>query len=171
MNDTVYRNASISEENLFPDRHPAGNKFDEWSDAMEERRRLKSVQKKGAKSVFPNGKKSSKKILKTLRIKSYKGYVVCDFYLHRNCIYSTLVRSVFHTSVEWTGVKCGARASQVWKKRHTSVSSKPAQNTFWGHYKSPLYHLNMVKVGILLFYFSLQSAFCNTTETYGDYPL
>lgn len=43
MNDTVYRNASISEENLFPDRHPAGNKFDEWSDAMEESEKMKKI--------------------------------------------------------------------------------------------------------------------------------
>ena len=43
MNDTVYRNASISEENLFPDRHPAGNKFDEWSDAMEEAGKMKKI--------------------------------------------------------------------------------------------------------------------------------
>lgn len=43
MNDTVYRNASISEENLFPDRHPAGNKFDEWSDAMEESGKMKKI--------------------------------------------------------------------------------------------------------------------------------
>ena len=43
MNDTVYRNASISEENLFPDRHPAGNKFDEWSDAMEESGKVKKI--------------------------------------------------------------------------------------------------------------------------------
>ena len=43
MNDTVYRNASISEENLFPDRHPAGNKFDEWSDAMEEVGKMKKI--------------------------------------------------------------------------------------------------------------------------------
>ena len=43
MNDTVYRNASISEENLFPDRHPAGTKFDEWSDAMEESGKVKKI--------------------------------------------------------------------------------------------------------------------------------
>ena len=43
MNDTVYRNASISEENLFPDRHPAGNKFDEWSDAMVEAGKMKKI--------------------------------------------------------------------------------------------------------------------------------
>lgn len=43
MNDTVYRNVSISEENLFPDRHPAGNKFDEWSDAMEESGKMKKI--------------------------------------------------------------------------------------------------------------------------------
>ena len=43
MNDTVYRNASISEENLFPDRHPAGNKFDEWSDAMDEAGKMKKI--------------------------------------------------------------------------------------------------------------------------------
>lgn len=43
MNDTVYRNASISEENLFPDRYPAGNKFDEWSDAMEESGKMKKI--------------------------------------------------------------------------------------------------------------------------------
>ena len=46
MNDTVYRNASISEENLFPDRHPAGNKFDEWSDAMEEAGKMKKTKVK-----------------------------------------------------------------------------------------------------------------------------
>lgn len=36
MDDTIYRHASISEENLHPDRHPGRQKLEEWSDALEQ---------------------------------------------------------------------------------------------------------------------------------------
>lgn len=36
MDNLMYRNCSIAESNLGPNRHPASNKFEEWSDNMSE---------------------------------------------------------------------------------------------------------------------------------------
>ena len=37
MDDMIYRNDSIAEENIDPNGHPAENKFEEWSEEVSER--------------------------------------------------------------------------------------------------------------------------------------
>lgn len=37
MDDMIYRNDPIAEENLEPNRHPAKNDFEEWSEEVSER--------------------------------------------------------------------------------------------------------------------------------------
>lgn len=37
MDDMIYRNNSIAEENIDPNGHPAENKFEEWSEEVSER--------------------------------------------------------------------------------------------------------------------------------------
>ena len=37
MDDMIYRNNSIAEENIDPNGHPAKNEFEEWSEDVAER--------------------------------------------------------------------------------------------------------------------------------------
>lgn len=53
MDDMIYRNNSIAEENIDPNGHPAKNGFEEWSEGVVERtdlgykdEKVKSAQKR-----------------------------------------------------------------------------------------------------------------------------
>ena len=53
MDDMIYRNNSIAEENIDPNGHPAKNEFEEWSEDVAERtdlgykdEKVKSAQKR-----------------------------------------------------------------------------------------------------------------------------
>ena len=61
MDDMIYRNDSIAEENIDPNGRPAENKFEEWSEEVSERTDL------GYKEQNPpkNGKSSLKKWMKS----------------------------------------------------------------------------------------------------------
>ncbi|WP_288668961.1 hypothetical protein [uncultured Bacteroides sp.] len=60
MDDMIYRNDSIAEENIDPNGRPAENKFEEWSEEVSERTDLGYKEQK-VKSV-----KERKKLIKEM---------------------------------------------------------------------------------------------------------
>ena len=60
MDDMIYRNDSIAEENIAPNGRPAENKFEEWSEEVSERTDLGYKEQK-VKSV-----KERKKLIKEM---------------------------------------------------------------------------------------------------------
>lgn len=60
MDDMIYRNNSIAEENIDPNGRPAENKFEEWSEEVSERTDLGYKEQK-VKSV-----KERKKLIKEM---------------------------------------------------------------------------------------------------------
>ena len=50
MDDMIYRNNSIAEENIDPNGHPAKNGFEEWSEGVVERTDLGYKERKGETS-------------------------------------------------------------------------------------------------------------------------
>ena len=60
MDDMIYRNDSIAEENIDPNGRPAENKFEEWSEELSERTDLGYKEQK-VKSV-----KERKKLIKEM---------------------------------------------------------------------------------------------------------
>ena len=63
MDDMIYRNDSIAEENIDPNGRPAENKFEEWSEEVSERTDLgyKEHPPKNGKSSLKKWMRSSKK--------------------------------------------------------------------------------------------------------------
>ena len=66
MDDMIYRNDSIAEENIDPNGRPAENKFEEWSEEVSERTDLgykeqKVKSAKERKSSLKKWMRSSKK--------------------------------------------------------------------------------------------------------------
>ena len=60
MDDMIYRNDSIAEENIDPNGRPAENKFEEWSEEVSERTDL------GYKEQNVKSAKERKKLIKEM---------------------------------------------------------------------------------------------------------
>ena len=60
MDDMIYRNDSIAEENIDPNGRPAENKFEEWSEEVSERTDL------GYKEQKVKAAKERKKLIKEM---------------------------------------------------------------------------------------------------------
>ena len=60
MDDMIYRNDSIAEENIDPNGRPAKNKFEEWSEEVSERTAL------GYKAKKVKSAKERKKLIKEM---------------------------------------------------------------------------------------------------------
>lgn len=60
MDDMIYRNDSIAEENIDPNGRPAENKFEEWSEEVSERTDL------GYKEQKVKSTKERKKLIKEM---------------------------------------------------------------------------------------------------------
>ena len=60
MDDMIYRNNSIAEENIDPNGRPAENKFEEWSEEVSERtdpgcRQESEIRQRAKKTYQGNG--------------------------------------------------------------------------------------------------------------------
>ena len=60
MDDMIYRNDSIAEENIDPNGRPAKNKFEEWSEEVSERTDL------GCKDKKVKSAKERKKLIREM---------------------------------------------------------------------------------------------------------